>query len=85
MELSFARQVAHNTGKWLLKWTSADVAREWFVRCQQLANTVANDEYGTLQALSAEHITMLLQRVQRSSTKVLECDEETARESPERG
>lgn len=68
-------KVAHGTGLWTLQWGSADAAREWFVRGQTVANTVAKDEYRTWNALSQEHMIRLLQCVERSSTKVLECDE----------
>lgn len=64
----------------MLEHSSArlDVAREWFVRGQALANTVVGDEHCTLRALSPGHMLRLLHCVERSSTKVLECDERRA-------
>lgn len=52
-----------------------NVAREWFLRGQRLANIIVKEEYLTLRALSPEHLGCLLKRVEGSTTKLLECDE----------
>ena len=72
------RQIAHETGAWMLSRDHIDAAREWFLRAQRLANMVVREEYLTLRALNTGHTSHLLKLVERSCTKLLECDEPRA-------
>ncbi|CAN0140320.1 unnamed protein product [Scytosiphon promiscuus] len=73
-----AHEVAHGTGLRMLRWVSAEAAPQWFTRAQSLANTIVKDEYRTLLAMSPRHMERLLQSVERSTTKLLECTEPSA-------
>ena len=46
------------------------------MRGQTVANTGSKDEHLTWRSMSQGHMIRLLQCVERSSTKVLECDED---------
>ena len=53
----------------------AGEAQGWFARAQQLANTIVKDKYRTLLAMSPGQMERFLHCVERSSTKLLECNE----------
>lgn len=59
----------------MLKWSDAAAARGWFVRGQTVANVVANDVHRLTEAMSKAQMRRLLRCVERSTTKVIECDE----------
>lgn len=59
----------------MLQWSTPDFARPWFVRAQEITITVCDDLHGILPAMNRGHVRRLLQCAERSSTKILECDE----------
>lgn len=61
------------------QWSTVEAARDWFVRGQDLAITVSDDLHGILSALNRKHLRRLLKCAERSTTKVLSCDEESRR------
>lgn len=67
--------MVHGTGLWMLKWSDAATARGWFVRGQTVANVVANDVHRLTEAMSKAQMCRLLHCVERSTAKVIECDE----------